>query len=251
MFIWRAKELLEGSGELLRAEIELASKRLRRVLVDSILLVAGLVVAATGAGILLAAGGMALATEMGWTLSLTIIGGGLLGLSLISWAIVTVRRSADHPQTLKEETVVEGEVSPEAQAEEAKERMRNAATPGDDRANKPAGPPDVEQMASSAVEFVAKNPALVGSAAFLALSLVGPGRMLRLVSRGVAAAGLASSLIEALGKDSNGARPDGGVAEPTSARTRSAGRPPTGETNGHPRPRRSEPASTAGASRVR
>lgn len=213
MLIWRAKELLEGTSELLRAEIELATRRAQSVLVSSILLASCIAIGAIGVGVMLAGAAITLAGEVGWTLSLVIIGGSMLGASLIVWLAVLLRahsaRQAQHEPDSATQT--QEDMSPMEQVEDAKERMRNAATPGDDRPQEPQSPRDFESLATSAVEFAAKNPAVVGSAAFLALSLIGPGRALRLVSRGVAAAGLAASLFDKVRDHPDPPKP----AEPT------------------------------------
>jgi len=199
MFIWRAKELLESGGELLRAEIELASRRLRRLLVNSILIAGGMLVCLVGVGVLVAGGTIALAGEVGWVWALTIVGAGLASVGLLTWVIAG--RSGDEAESVSPGAAEEEPMEPKEQLADAKERLHNAVTPGDERCERAEGSGDLEDLASRAVEFAARNPVVVGSAAFLALSLIGPGRMLRLASRGVAVAGLAASLIDKLGQE--------------------------------------------------
>src|SRR5690606_20490347 len=87
MIFWRVKELLEGGGELLRAEAELASKRFRRVLVGSALVLLGVTVAL--AGLLTVAAGITveIAQHLGWSAALMIMGASVTALCVLVWLI--------------------------------------------------------------------------------------------------------------------------------------------------------------------
>lgn len=199
--LWRLKELLDGGGELIRAEAELAMNRLKRGMLTAVLLLAALAVAMLGLGVLLAGLTTALAAQTGWVTALCIVGGVLLVLALLgAWPAFQALRNpfsrdelSRHPliRAAESRNQMADAINPSVSKEEAK-----SLPPADHRPE--AFAPDLEGMKNAAVDFVAKHPAAVASGAFLALSIIGPFRAIRLISRGLAVASLATTVIEAM-----------------------------------------------------
>ena len=96
---------------------------------------------------------------------------------------------------------------PAAEAEQAKERMASAldAQKPDDDAG--SGQDPVEDMKQEAIDFAVRHPEIIAGAALLAVSIVGPGRSLRLLSKGVTTASLVHSAFDALSSNSGNERP--------------------------------------------
>lgn len=201
MFLWRAKELLEGGGELLKAEAELAGMRLQRMLVGlafyGVLTVLGFI----GLIGLLAGLSIMIARSQGWAISLLLVGGGVLVVTSILAAIISQVLHRQQPRVATG-SLGTNEMPPEAEAAQAKERMAEAMD------EKPEGGKDnplsgLDQLKDEAVDFAVRNPMVVGSAALLAISAIGPLRSVRLISRGIATAGLVGSLVDAIRSDSD------------------------------------------------
>jgi len=213
--LWRLKELFDGGGELIRAEAELAMNRLKRGLLAAVLLFAALAVAVLGLGVLLAGLTTALAAETGWIIALCIVGGVLLVLALLAaWpALHTLRNPFSHDELSTHPLIRAAEsrhqmadaVNPSVSKEEAK------GLPQSDGRSEPI-PTDFEGMKNTAVDFVTRHPAAVASGVFLALSVVGPFRAIRLLSRGLAVAGLVTTVVESMREDN---RPERQHSRPT------------------------------------
>lgn len=222
--MWRVRELLEGGGELLRAEAEIAAERLRKSMLDALLFGAGLAFGLIAALTLLAALAIVLAEEVGWAGSLGIIGGGLFLIALIAALPAMSRLRNGEPRRRP---------SPRVRAAESREQMADAANPNMTRTEalgepEPAGsvriPADIDELKAVATEFVTKHPAAVASGAFLALSLIGPFRAVRLISRGLAVAGLAATVVEAVKaekEETTNRPPDASRPRPTPGRAAS------------------------------
>lgn len=258
MLLWRAKELLEGSGDLLRAEAELASMRIKRMLVGMVFLALAGLVGLIGLGMILAGITVSISRELGMGPALAIVGGGVTAVCLIAWGVIALRRKTDDDGTLPSDTSTSNptqtqeEPSPSEAAQEAKEKMKDAATPGTPK-NEPKIPGDLHELKDAAIDFATKNPMAVGSAALLALSVVGPGRTLRLISRGVAAAGLVGTVLDAMQSDDEsgkGAANESMASKPTPPGTTAETPPPARPTptpgydaniNGIPRGARATP----------
>lgn len=194
MVIERVKELLEGSGDLLRAEAELAGKRAKRMLVSSAAFALCGVVTLTGVGLMLGALGVRIAAEWGVVAALGTIGGGLVVLGGIGIMIAKgIAGRSDGGDDFAESA---DRREPEVKAEDAKQQMEDAVTPDDDR-----NPLSLEGLGQSAVDAALRNPLAVGSAALLVVALLGPRRTFRVVSKGAAVVGLATSLMDALSTD--------------------------------------------------
>lgn len=214
MLIWRAKELLEGGSELLRAEVELASRRLGRMLADSLLLLGAVVLALVGVGVMLAAGAIEIAEAIGWSWALLIVGGALAGTGLIVWLAVAAARR-DGVAHVPGERLAAERLSPKEEIAEAKDRLHNAATPGmDPEFAPPPAARDGRDAGTKVADFAMKNPVLTGSAAFLLLSLLGPGRTVRMVSRGIALIGLAGTVMDKLNEPKVAGNPVAGAGSP-------------------------------------
>ncbi len=200
MFLWRAKELLEGGGELLKAEAELASMRLQRMLVGSAICVLLASIAMVGLVAVLSGLTILLAEFAGWGISLLIVGGCVLLLSALA-AYMVFRANKHARDELKAHSSHHDNLPPQAEAAQAKERMAEAI---DDREEgKPENPlSGFDELKDEAIDFAIRNPLAVGSAALLAVSAIGPGRSMRMVSRGIATAGLVSTILDALKPDS-------------------------------------------------
>lgn len=201
MLLWRMKEFLEGGGELLRAEAELASKRFRRVLVGSALVLLAGIVALAGIFTILAGVAVLVAQHLGWSAALIIVGSGVTGLCMVGWLIAYL--ASDGPGSIEEPLFPETQ-SAKQQASRAKEKMADAATPGSGSSGASGSsttgsfPTSIEELKDSAVAFTVRNPVLVASGAMLAFSVIGPGKTLRMVSRAAATAGLVGTLIDSL-----------------------------------------------------
>lgn len=204
MIFWRAKEILEGGSELFRAEAELMSKRLTRLLIGSVavvviafMAVVGLLLATSGAAI-------ALSDQIGWAGSLAIIGGAyLIACLLFSGAYYILRTDSKAPSESDVKPADESK-EPKAKAEDAKDRLDNAASSDPDQQQDQSKDHEglldgLDTLKDTAIEAGIKNPIAFGSAALLVLSLIGPKKSIKMISRGVAAAGIASTLLDSLG----------------------------------------------------
>lgn len=207
--LWRLKELFDGGGELIRAEAELAMNRLKRGLLAAVLLLAALAVAVLGLGVLLAGLTTALAAETGWIAALCIVGAVLFVLALLAaWPVLQMMRNPYLHDRLSTNPVI--------RAAESRHQMSDAINPSVSKEEATGLPPperrtesmptDLEGMKNAAVDFVTRHPAAVASGAFLALSLIGPFRAVRMISRGLAVAGLATTVIESMREDKQPAR---------------------------------------------
>lgn len=205
MFLWRAKELLEGGGELLKAEAELAGMRLQRMLVGLAFYGVLAMVGFIGLIGLLAGLSIMIARSQGWAISLLLVGGGVLVLTSILAVIISQVLHRQQPRVATGSLGTK-EMPPEAEAAQAKERMGEAMdeNPEKQKDNPLSG---LDQLKDEAVDFAVRNPMVVGSAALLAISAIGPLRSVRMISRGIAAAGLVGSLVDAIRSDSDQVQP--------------------------------------------
>ncbi|MGJ8636450.1 MAG: phage holin family protein [Phycisphaerales bacterium] len=207
MIFWRAKELLEGGSDLFRAEAELMSKRVRRLLIGSLFIGITALCALTGIALLTIGIAITLSDRLGWGVTLVSIGGFYVLMCMILYAASLVRSN----QSVASASVTENAESetPKERAEDAKDRLENAASSDPDQPeSKDEGLFDgIDALKDSAIEVGMKNPVALGSAALLVVSLLGPGKTFKMISRGVAAAGLASTLLDTLGPDQE-SKPD-------------------------------------------
>lgn len=201
MLLWRAKEVLEGGSELLKAEAELAGMRLRRMLVGSLIACLFGVLALMGLFVLIAGGATILAQAVGWGISLLIVGGSLMLSAAVGWLIYSNTGQDTESITTSSDNPVDDQ-PPEEAKEDAKERMSDAIH--DEHPGKSASPFDrIDEIKDEAIDYAIRNPTVVGGAALLAVSLIGPGRSLRTISKVIATAGLVQSAINAISESSN------------------------------------------------
>lgn len=198
---FRVQELFQGGGELLKAEAEMAARRMRRAAITSAMIAVAVLIALVGLGVLIAGGTAALARDTGWPGALAITGGAVFAIGLIVFLFA-------RPASLPSEELGETDMNPSEKAAEAKEQIRAALDPETtDPQIDPTQPPDFAQLRDAAIDYVMKNPAAVASGALLALSVIGPGRAFRLVTRGAALAGLASTIMQQMKDQPRGEKP--------------------------------------------
>tara|TARA_R110000782_G_scaffold53205_7_gene113431 strand:- start:9975 stop:10817 length:843 start_codon:yes stop_codon:yes gene_type:complete len=205
--LWRFRDLFDGGQDLLRAEAQLAVRKVRRSLMAALVLALAAGVALIGFLVLLAGVGVALAREWGWVWSLTAIGAGLLVLGLIAAGVISGRLRA-----IGESDTGPG---PKEKARQSKEQMSDAVDPtvskeeahpesksrGPNRGPKGEADNPLEELKAAAIEFATRNPMAVAGGAFAVASLIGPGRAVRMVSRGLTVASIAASVLGKLGED--------------------------------------------------
>lgn len=203
MIFWRAKELLEGGSELFRAEAELMSKRVRRLLVGSVFIAVVGLISLTALALITAGAVISLSYSIGIGPSLMSVGGFYLLLCLCVFAVSAIRLHSEKAtaSSLTNENTSPSQDSPREKAEDAKDRLENAASTDPDEApNGQDGLLDgLDSLKDTAIEVGMKNPVALGSAALLVVSLLGPGKTFKMISRGAAAAGLASTLLDTIG----------------------------------------------------
>lgn len=214
----RIQDLLEGGGDLFRAEAELAGRRIKHVLVSSAALGLGVLIVMSGVAVAMAGLTILLARNLGWPLALAAVGTALVIIGSGVWMLASLRLKGEPDETILE-TAHEMEVedsTPKQDAQEAKQQMKDAVSM-DSTTPKQAREGDsltdeLEHLKKSAVEMATKNPVIAGSAALLVVSLFGPGRTVKLVSRGMALAGLAASALEAMTEDESTTKEQTGPA---------------------------------------
>lgn len=228
--LWRLSQLFSGGGDLLKAEAEIAAQRIRRVAIIGIAMAVGMFAALVGLLIALAGATVALATEIGWPGSLAIVGAFVLVVGVVI-ALVAKRNKLD------EKPAKGFDMPPEVEATQAKSQMRDAVDPHESNPNEPAKEhssgeiPDLNAMKEKVIDFATKNPAAVASGAFLALSIIGPFRAFRIISRGAALASVAAAAVDHFKDKDKGDDRGGDVpkpAGPTPTPYASTGHAPTG-----------------------
>ena len=222
--IWRIRELLDGGADLVRAEIDLAAQRMRQGVAAGILLVAAIGVGLIGLAVVLTGVIIAVADAIGLIGGLLAVGLVLLAMGVgAAWPIVARLNAATEPapnprrRAAASKRQMSDAVDLSVSKREAEQRSRAdhatgapKASGGPARAGGPGERPGArpgaekgaekgsESPAHAAAEFVARHPMAVAGGAFLALSAVGPYRSVRLISRGIALASFASTVIDAL-----------------------------------------------------
>ncbi|MCC5824447.1 MAG: hypothetical protein LAT64_14290 [Phycisphaerales bacterium] len=219
--IWRIRKLIDGAGDLLRAEVDLAAIRFRQGVLAGILLAAAISVALIGLGGILAGLTVAVAEAIGWIGALLAVGLLLLVLGgLSAWPIIYQLNAATMPgsnprkRAALSKRQMSDAVDPSMSKKEARQRARAGAaavqgsTPSESNPPPPPPPPEdrsdedrSESFAHTAAGFVAKHPMAVAGGTFLVLSIVGPFRVVRMVSKGIALASLTSTVIDAMKDD--------------------------------------------------
>lgn len=217
----RLQNLLEGGGELLRAESEIAAKKferaLRGVVVQVGLLAGGLLFGLIGLGVILAGVTVELAALWGVPLALGATGGFVLLVGLVLLVLGKGKSRRKTREIENTRTKLHNTRPPETRAAEAKLKMKDAVTRTDHHAAHEPGQAysvmdEAKSLKDEAIEFAKKNPAITGAAALFVISFLGPGRVLRFASRGMAVAGLASKAYETFQKSQQSQKHQGGAA---------------------------------------
>jgi hypothetical protein len=198
--LWRISQLFSGGGDLLRAEAEIAAKRMRRAAIAGAVAAIGLLAALVGLLIAVAGGSVALAGVIGWAGSLLVVGTLVLVIGLAMAMVARKKNKGEEPSA-------KGfRMPPEVQATQAKHQMHEAVDPKEKNPNEShdseggesggSDSPDFGAIKDKAIDFAAKNPAAVASGAFLALSIIGPFRAFKMISRGAALASMAAAAVD-------------------------------------------------------
>ena len=190
MLFDRLSEIVSAGGDLFRAESEILVERARGSLLGAaVVLGLGTVATIGGLGVLVA-GTAWLAGTIGWISALAIVSGFVLVIGALG-TMIAARRVRD-------------ETKRSAASDEARRLSYQArlllteGTTMDDRTHAESAPPQSTRndVVERVTEYVTKNPHVVAAGAFAVLSVLGPGRTLRLISRGTMLAGLANSLYQ-------------------------------------------------------
>jgi hypothetical protein len=195
--LWRVQHFFDGGGRLLKAEARLAAEHVKHAVVGGSVVALACIVALVGGGVLLAGAALALSTQIGWPWTLCVIGGVLLIGGLLTFA--AVKASLQKQFNTKGSTM-----SPVDEAAYAKQQMHEAVDPDTTPPSEHGQqhkPMSVESVKTAAVDFVSKNPSAIASGAFVALSLIGPFRAIRLLAKGAALAGLAATIADQVKKE--------------------------------------------------
>ena len=204
MIFTRAKDIFEGGGELLKAEAELASQRLKRAVVSSAILLAVVFIAAVGIITTLTGVTILLANQFGVSVALMSVGGAVATSALIAWLVFIQNNNS--AQEVAVGSIGTDEQSPRAEAAEAKEKMSQAVNSTDEENQSQESQEDtlfnLDELKKKAVDFAVKNPMAAGSIGLLALSVVGPGKTIKLISRGAAVVSMIGAVMDMLEDDS-------------------------------------------------
>lgn len=191
----RLESIVRDGGALFRAEGEILLAMLRRsLLISSVILAAGVLVLIALAGLAVAAAA-ALAAEIGWVWALVLMSTCLLtaGTATIAmsqrWLHKALQRSAMPTGPRRRAAIASGNLREEIGMDT--DDQKTSHTNGSSTA-----PPQNKSWQETAAEFVAENPGAVLGGLFAAVSLVGPVRSVRLLSRGMMLAGLASTVLK-------------------------------------------------------
>ncbi len=165
----------------------------RRIAVNIPLLVISGVVGGAGIIGLLAALVLALQPVIGTAASLAIAAtlGTLLALLM---ALIAVHR-------LPGGGAGQSDTAAEAEAEAATERFRQQAGLSDDSAASDGADEDQPSLTERAIDAALERPDAVGAAALALVGVVGPGRALRILTRGAAAASAVSTVVRSIQQD--------------------------------------------------
>lgn len=249
------KDLVEGGSEAIRAEAEAAGERAKGALLG--LAAQALCVLLVLLGLGLALGGLTihLASLWGWPEALSVVGGTLAVVGAVVWAVVNHRLSSREAKTQKDE---QHSAATTPQPGAAQPAGTSAGSSPNPESHKPQGTiaDTFERLKDKAVEQALNHPVAVGTGALLVAAALGPTRSIRLVSRALATAGIAATVIDAIAqltpKSSKPPRTPGpGQAPPTHPNHPPDRRGPAGHqpySNNH---RSTDPIPTARAAQPR
>lgn len=205
MIFDRTKELLDDGAKLIRAEAELAAVRLKRAAISSAFVMMTVMLALLGSGLFVAGMIVMLAEFIGTAASLVAAGSFICIIAVVSALIIKRRLTQPDASLDSIDTTVTDITIPDHEPAEA-DLPNNSGEASqvqlpDGAADKPIAAvgehdKDPTDLKVAAIDLVSKNPAAVGSVVFLALSIIGPGRALRLASRGAAAASMIATVVD-------------------------------------------------------
>lgn len=192
--------ITSGGGRLLRAEGEMLLLQARRACAWGALAILGVLGVCLGLLGVLTALTAAFAQEVGWIWATAAASGVIAcaGGVVILTAKVRMRRSTDiaaMPDTVR------------SRAADARREMAGEPTLEEAEAERQRPEGEDESWQDKAVRFAMENPGLAAGGAFAVVAILGPWRTMRMVSRGMMLAGLASNLLGKVGEN-DGTSPD-------------------------------------------
>ncbi len=209
----RLEDMMTGGGEFVRAECTMLLVQLRRSVFWGVVAVFGGLALLLALVSLLIAGAAMLAQQTGWIAALAIVAGvGLLGgAAMVYWALgklksATAREAMPVTQRLR---------AAEAKSQISGQRSEEDSMSNEQqRTNPQHRPPEeanslTDHWQERIAEAVTKNPMAAASGAFALLALLGPGRSVKMLGRGMMLASLAASVIKQT-TDDQGEQTSGG-----------------------------------------
>lgn len=203
-----------GSGRLLRAEGEGLLRRAQLSVVWAGAAFIGGVVLTIGIVAVLVAGTAWVAGQLGWVPAVAITGGAVLVAGLV---LLAVSRAALRNAVRRQSVPAQARMDSKIARMQIKGDDPMSESETDHTGGHEAGPETQDDWQAKAAEFVTKNPGIVIGGAICVVAAIGPFRSLKMLSRGLMLAGLASSLKDKLGEQngaSNGTVPHANGAEP-------------------------------------
>ena len=221
-----------GSGRLLRAEGEGLLRRAQLSIVWAGAAFIGGVVLTVGVVAMLVAGTAWIAGQLGWVPAVAIVGAAVLIAGLV---LLAVSRAALRKAVRRQSVPMQARMDSEIARMQIKGDDPMSDFKSDHTGGHNAGPNQQDDWQDKAAEFVTKNPGIVVGGAICVIAAIGPFRSLKMLSRGLMIAGLASSLKDKLGEQNGTA--NGTVngttqhaADPYAGHTRSGPAPAPGQT---------------------
>jgi hypothetical protein len=186
--------IVERGTDLLEAEGRLALRSAERAAATAAATAAAYIglalVGAAGLLALLAAAAVGLAEVIGTAWSLAAVGGACLVIMCIGIVIV---RALLRPPPAETRTFEQLKAEADYQESAFKEAIRGDAEPAPAVSANGASPSQGSGLRAAAESFLS-TPTAVAGAVFAAVSILGPVRTVRLLTKGAAAAGLAATL---------------------------------------------------------
>lgn len=182
----------DAASDVASAHLDLAASSARAAVRNALLLAAAGALAGIGALTAAAAGVLALIPLIGVVGALLVIAGVLLVLAIAFWLWARSGSASEKPPTVEESR---------QRVAVAKAQLADAVTP--DAPEDPAQEqPQPTIPGRSAIDAALANPKLLTSAGFAAVTLFGPGRLLKIAARGAATAAAISTVMDTLKKTS-------------------------------------------------
>lgn len=181
----------QSSASLVQAKTQLLLLDTERSLRTQLIRFAAWLMCAVGGGVLLVAAALVLSPLIGWPLTLTILGGGVMGAGGVTLLAVKPSGAGPDGDAPKSRAQLMKEVELYA---EALSKALDEMGGGEEEQSSSKMPP----MMGVVIDAVTKHPDAVVGAAFAALSVLGPGRALRAAGKAASAADAAASLLRAV-----------------------------------------------------